>query len=41
MKRNYPSARADELYKLAQRGSRRLDGRGAGLRRADLPPLGD
>ena len=36
VKRNYPSARATELYELAQRGSRNLQGRGAGLRRADL-----
>ena len=28
---------ADELYRLGQRGSRNLAGRGAGLRRADLP----
>jgi hypothetical protein len=37
VKRNYPSARANELYELTQRGSRNLQGRGAGLRRADLP----
>ena len=37
VKRNYTTAQADELYQLAQRGSRRLEGRGAGLRRADLP----
>jgi hypothetical protein len=37
VKRNYPTARADELYQLAQRGSRNLEGRGASLRRADLP----
>ena len=38
IKRNYPTDRADALYQLAQRGSRNLEGRGAGLRRADLPP---
>lgn len=37
VKRHYDSGLADELYKLAQRGSRNLEGRGAGLRRADLP----
>ncbi|SHL42763.1 hypothetical protein SAMN05443637_12839 [Pseudonocardia thermophila] len=36
VKRNYRSERADELYKLTQRTSRNLAGRGAGLRRADL-----
>jgi hypothetical protein len=35
------SARADELYRLTQRGSRNLEGRGAGLRRADLPSRTD
>jgi hypothetical protein len=37
VKRNYPTERADALYALTQRGSRNLEGRGAGLRRADLP----
>jgi hypothetical protein len=37
VKRNYPSERANELYRLSQRGSRTLEGKGAGLRRADLP----
>lgn len=37
VKRHYTDPRADELYQLAQRGSRRLADRGAGLRRADLP----
>jgi hypothetical protein len=37
VKRNHTSTRADDLYKLAQRGSRTLQGRGAGLLRADLP----
>ena len=37
VKRHYTDPRADELYTLTQRGSRTLQGRGAGLRRADLP----
>lgn len=39
VKRNHSTGRADELYRLSQRGSK-LEGRGAGLRRADLqsPP---
>lgn len=37
VKRNYPSERADALYRLTQRGSRNLADRGAGLLRADLP----
>jgi hypothetical protein len=37
VKRSWSSPRADELYKLTQRGSRNLDSRGAGLRRSDLP----
>ena len=37
VKDHYATPRADELYRLAQRGSRHLEGRGAGLRRADLP----
>lgn len=37
VKWNYTSPLADELYRLSQRGSRNLAGRGAGLRRADLP----
>ncbi|MEJ2890564.1 hypothetical protein [Actinomycetospora aeridis] len=40
VKRHYADERAHELYRLSQRGSRRLEGRGAGLRRADLPELG-
>lgn len=37
MKWNHGTAQADELYHLTQRGSRNLEGRGSGLRRADLP----
>ncbi|MFD4250059.1 hypothetical protein ACFWQL_10005 [Amycolatopsis thermoflava] len=37
VKWHHGSAEADELYRLAQRGSRNLEGRGSGLRRADLP----
>jgi hypothetical protein len=40
VKRNYTSPRADDLYRLAQRGSQHLKDRGAGLRRADLPRTG-
>jgi len=37
IKFNYRDPRADELYRRTQRHSRNLAGRGAGLRRADLP----
>lgn len=37
VKTHYRDERANELYRLSQRGSRTLEGRGAGLRRADLP----
>ena len=36
VKRHYTSDRANALYELAQRDSRTLQGKGAGLRRADL-----
>jgi hypothetical protein len=36
VKWHYADPRADELYRLGQRGSRNLEGRGAGLRRVDL-----
>ncbi|MBJ8348830.1 hypothetical protein [Antrihabitans sp. YC2-6] len=39
VKWNYGSERADDLYRLAQRGSRNLEGRGAGLRRADVSAI--
>ncbi|MDQ0382968.1 hypothetical protein [Amycolatopsis thermophila] len=41
VKWHHGSAEADELYRLAQRGSRNLEGRGSGLRRADLPDAGE
>ena len=37
VKRQWATERADDLYRVTQRGSRNLEGRGAGLRRADLP----
>src|SRR5882757_5543919 len=37
VKWHHNDPRADELYRLGQRGSRNLADRGAGLRRADLP----
>jgi hypothetical protein len=37
VKWNHGTSQADELYRLTQRGSRNLEGRGSGLRRADLP----
>jgi hypothetical protein len=37
VKWNHTSPDADALYRLAQRGSRNLEGRGAGLLRSDLP----
>jgi hypothetical protein len=41
VKWNYRTARADELYRVTQRASRNIEGRGAALRRADLPSVGD
>lgn len=41
LKYNYTSALADELYALEQRSSRKLKGKGAGLKRADLGSLVD
>jgi hypothetical protein len=40
VKWNHQSEDADQLYRLTQRGSRNLEGRGAGLRRVDLPVPG-
>ena len=37
VKTHYRDEKADELYRLAQTGSRTLEGRGAGLLRAQLP----
>jgi hypothetical protein len=37
VKSHYEDERADELYRLAQEGSRTLEKTGAGLRRAELP----
>ncbi|MCK8671445.1 hypothetical protein M1M07_09980 [Rhodococcus sp. HM1] len=41
VKWHHGSEQADELYRLTQRGSRNLEGRGSALRRADLPSPGD
>ncbi|KAA9160106.1 hypothetical protein FPZ12_018615 [Amycolatopsis acidicola] len=41
VKWHHGSPEADELYRLAQRGSRNLEGRGSSLRRADLTGLAD
>jgi hypothetical protein len=41
VKYNYDSPRANELYRLEQRYSRKLNGKGAGLRRADVAALAD
>ena len=37
VKTHHRDERANELYRLTQAGSRTLEGRGAGLRRSDLP----
>jgi hypothetical protein len=39
VKYNYDSELADELYRIEQRNSRHLEGRGAGLTRADIDAL--
>jgi hypothetical protein len=39
VKYNYTSERANELYRLEQRYSRKLNGKGAGLRRSDVEAL--
>jgi hypothetical protein len=37
VKRYHGTEEADALYRASQQGSRHLEGRGSGLRRADLP----
>ena len=37
IKTHHTDDRADALYRMTQTGSRTLEGRGAGLLRADLP----